>query len=392
VIQQVWKPALRSPAILALVAAPPRCVRGPSALKAAFRFVAGSPGIAGLLALWVAAAVVPPSSARAAGTNTFSTANAKARAQVVIVRDRQAMRTFQASADRVRFMVNRALTDLTAKASVAAAWRSLVSTQDVVGLKVLTTPGPTSGTRPAVVAAVIEGLRSAGLPATNIVVWDKHYDDLREAGFLELTQRYGVRVAGGAEAGYDPTNFYQPDTPILGNLVWGDFEFGKPGEGVGRKSFVSKLVSRELTKIINITPLLNHNVAGVSGNLYGLAMGSVDNTWRFETQPERLAQAVPEIYALPVLSDHVVLNIVDALLCQYQGNQRGLLHYSTVLNEIRMSRDPVALDVLSLKELDRQRGGEESPPGTVNAELYQNAALLELGVADLKRIETRTFK
>jgi len=336
--------------------------------------------------------VILPSAASAAAPNTFSTAssNAKSRAQVVIVRDRQATRTFQPSPDRVRTMVNRALTNLTAKPTVATAWRSLVTTQDVVGLKVLTTPGPTSGTRPAVVAAVIEGLLAAGLPATNIVIWDKHYEELREAGFPELAQRFGVRVAGSADAGYDENTFYE--NPVLGNLVWGDFEFGKKTESVGRRSFVSKLVSQELTKIINITPLLNHNQAGVAGNLFGLAMGSVDNTWRFEVQTERLAQAVPEIYALPAVGDRVVLNIVDALLCQYQGNQRGLLHYSTTLNEIRLSRDPVALDVLSLKELDRQRQSDDSPPGAVNMELYQNAALLELGVADLKRIETRTLK
>jgi len=336
--------------------------------------------------------VILPSAASGAAPNTFSTAssNAKSRAQVVIVRDRQATRTFQPSPDRVRTMVNRALTNLTAKPTVATAWRSLVKTQDVVGLKVLTTPGPTSGTRPAVAAAVIEGLLAAGLPATNIVVWDKHYEELREAGFPELAQRYGVRVVGSADAGYDENTFYE--NPVLGNLVWGDFEFGKKTEGAGRRSFVSKLVSQELTKIINITPLLNHNQAGVAGNLFGLAMGSVDNTWRFEVQTGRLAQAVPEIYALPAVGDRVVLNIVDALLCQYQGNQRGLLHYSTTLNEIRLSRDPVALDVLSLKELDRQRQSDDSPPGAVNMELYQNAALLELGVADLKRIETRTLK
>ena len=40
-----------------------------------------------------------------------------------------------------------------------------------------------------------------------------------------------------------------------------------------------------MTKIINVTPLLNHNLAGVSGILYGLAIGSVDNTLRFELDP-----------------------------------------------------------------------------------------------------------
>ncbi len=328
----------------------------------------------------------------AASTDSFSAANTPpaARARVVIVKDMAATHTFEANPERVCVMVGRAVTSLTGKPSVAAAWRSVVNTQDVVGLKVHAAPGPTSGTRPAVVAAVVEGLLAAGLPATNIVIWDKHLASLRFSGYPELAKRYGVRVAGSADAGYDDETFY--DTPLLGSLIWGDFEFGQKGSGVGRKSYVSKLVSRGLTKIINVTPLLNHNSAGVTGNLYGLAMGSVDNTWRFESEPERLAQAVPEIYALPAVGDRVVLNLVDALLCQYQGSDRGLLHYTTVLNEIRVSRDPVALDVLSLKELDRQRQMSDSNTGKVNLELYKNASLLELGVSSLDQIDVQTLR
>src|SRR5207249_4900275 len=195
---------------------------------------------------------------------------------------------------------------------------------------------------------------------------------------------YHIRVVGSAQAGYDEKAFY--DKPLLGNLVWGDLEFGKKEPGVGRKSFVSKLVSQEITKIINVSPMLNHNFAGISGHLYGLAMGSVDNIARFEADAGRLARAVPEIYALPSLSDRVVLNVVDALICQYEGGERGLLHYSTMLNELRFSRDPVALDVLSIQELERQRQAAGAPAIKPNLELYNNAALLELGVSDLKKI------
>ena len=93
-------------------------------------------------------------------------------------------------------MVDRAITSLTRKPTVPEAWRSLVSTQDVVGIKVFSTPGPNSGTRPAVVAAVIEGLLAAGLPPNHIIVWDRHLTDLRLAGFSALAERYGIRLAG----------------------------------------------------------------------------------------------------------------------------------------------------------------------------------------------------
>jgi hypothetical protein len=147
-----------------------------------------------------------------------------------------------------------------------------------------------------------------------------------------------------------------------------------------------------MTKIINLTPLLNHNTAGVCGNLYSLAIGSVDNSYRFEGDSGRLAQAVPELYALPVLGDRVVLNITDALICQYEGGQRGLLHYSTVLNQLRFSRDPVALDMLSIKELDRQRRMAKATTVRPNLELYRNASLLELGVSDLAKMQIETLR
>jgi hypothetical protein len=337
--------------------------------------------LAGLPAVWL----VP-----AQASDLFSPGTPTQRAQVIITQDPGATDAFRPRLEKVRFLVNRALTNLTRKATVPAAWRSLVSTQDVVGIKVFSAPGPNSGTRAAVAAAVVEGLLAAGLPPKRVIVWDRQLTNLRLAGFAELADRYGIRLAGGAQAGWDPAVFYHPDSPILGNLVWGDFEFGQKGDGVGRKSFVSKLLSREITKLINITPLLNHNEAGVSGNLYSLATGSVDNLVRFESSPETLATAIPEIYALPVLSDRVVLNITDALICQYEGGERGLLHYSAVLNQLRFSRDPVALDVLSIEELERQRQLAHAPSVKPNRRLYSNAALLQLGVDDLKRIEVDT--
>ncbi|MFO1477369.1 MAG: DUF362 domain-containing protein [Verrucomicrobiota bacterium] len=328
----------------------------------------------------VAALCLPTAATVAAASSPFSPPGSI----VVIASDPRATDAFQPQPAVVQSMLDRALTNLTGCATVKAAWLSLVSTQDVVGIKVFSEPGPNSGTRPAVVAAVVHGLLAAGIPTNHIILWDKRQIDLRLGGYTDLARQLGVRAAGSMESGYDDTNFYA--TPFLGNLVWGDHEFGHKGENLGRKSFVSMLVSRQMTKIINITPLMNHNEAGVCGNLFSLAMGSVDNTTRFEGDPGRLATAVPEIYALPSLSDRVALSIVDALICQYEGEERSLLHYSAMLNELRLSRDPVALDFLSLQELAHQRLINAAPASRTNMDLIQNAALLELGTADPNRI------
>lgn len=326
-----------------------------------------------------------------AKADTFSTApRTTTQSKVWLVEDPRATDAFRPNQEKVDEMVRRGITALTEKRTPRDAWLSLISTQDVIGLKVYSKPGENSGTRPAVVSAVIHELIAAGVPARQIVIWDREAEDLREAGFFDLGQELGVRVAAAARAGWDPTNYYE--TPLIGTLVFGDLEFERKDESTGRKSYVSKLVSQEMTKIINITPLLNHNTAGVCGNLYSLAMGSVDNSHRFEVDPGRLAQAVPELYALPILGDRVVLNITDALICQYEGGQRGLLHYSAVLNQIRFSRDPVALDMLSIKELDRQRRLAKAAPVRPNLELYRNASLLELGVSELSKMQIETLR
>ena len=306
-------------------------------------------------------------------------------ARVIIVEDSRATDAYKPRPDVVQGMLDQAVLRLTGSNDIASAWSAFVSPRDVVGLKVYSVPGPNSGTRPAVVEAVIHDLLAAHMAATNIVIWDRYLTDLRHAGYMQLAARYGVRVAGSRDTGYDEKVFY--NNLLLGQLRWGDVEFEKKGDDVGKKSFVTKLLTQDVTKIINITPLLNNYEAGVSGNLYGLAMDSVDNTLRFEWNPDRMAMAAPEIYALPQVGDRVTLNIVDALLCQYEGSQEGKLHYSTILNQLRVSRDPVALDVLSVDELARQRAQGGFPPAQTNLTLYQNASLLELGVSDPQKIQ-----
>jgi len=87
------------------------------------------------------------------------------------------------------------------------------------------------------------------------------------------------------------------------------------------------------------------------------------------------------------------LNITDALIGQYQGEQMSLLHYSTELNQIWLSKDPVALDVLAIQQLDRERQEWRLQVGYDNPELYKNASFfLELGVDDPAKIRIEMAK
>lgn len=322
----------------------------------------------------------------------FPLPTTNAAARVVLVQGENLLEAFLPIDERVAAAFDLGLTHFTGTTNISAAWRSLVTTNDTVGLKVFSTPGPLTGSRPSVVAAAVRGLLAAGIPASQIIIWDKHAGDLRAAGYFKLARQLGVGVAGAAEAGYDEKTFYLPDSPVIGSLVWGDLEFGRTNLGVGKRSFVSQLVSRKLTKIISIAPLINENAAGVCGHFFSLALGSVDNTRRYEGAGERLAVALPEIVALPVIGDRVVLYVTDALLGQFQGGPAGYLQFSTVLNQLWFSHDPVALDTLALKELARERRQFNEPPLRTNSDIYANANLLQLGVNDPAKIQVETVR
>ena len=307
--------------------------------------------------------------------------------RIIQVQDKKLLTAFLPDDARVNAAFNHGLIAFTRTTNAAAAWHSLLKTNDTVGIKVFSLPGPLCGTRPAVVAAIVHSLLAAGLPPDHIIIWDKHARDLSAAGFFKLAAQLGVHVAGAAETGYDQNTFYLPDSPITGSLVWGDLEFGLKGDGIGKKSFVAKLVSRQMTKIISVAPLINENDAGLCGHLFSLTLGSVDNTRRFEGEPDRLAVALPEIYALPSVGDHVVLHVTDALLGQYQGGPSGFLQFTAELDQLWIGHDPVALDTLALKELARERRAFSMPPLRANFQIYTNAVLLQLGLNDPARIQ-----
>ena len=311
-------------------------------------------------------------------------------ARVVVARDEGATVAFQPVSAVVRQLVDRGLRAHAGVPTAAAAWASLVRPADVVGFKVTSAPGAMSGTRPIVVEALVESLLQSGHPPSQVVIWDRRQGDLVQAGYPELARRLGVRWAAAETAGWDENFTYE--SPVMGRVVFGDLEFGKAEyPGLGRKSHVTRLLTRDITRLITVAPDLNHNLMGVHGHLASLALGSLDNTLRFEGSAARLAEAVPEICSLPEIQERLALCVTDALICQYRGEDRTLLHYSLPMNELRFSRDPVALDVLALADV--QAGRKANPTDgekPVASDVYLNASLIDLGVADPARIRRET--
>ena len=236
-----------------------------------------------------------------------------------------------------------------ARPTVAEAWRSLVSTQDVVGIKVYSEAGAISGTRPAVVAAVVRGLLDADVPPSHIIIWDKRANDLRAAGFFKLAAQLGVHAAGCVETGYDPTNFYLPDSPIIGNLVWGDLEFGKKGRKRRAQILRRPNLSAGKSPKSSASRRCSTKMPPASAGIF--------TAWRWaawttpcgsRATPDGWPSPCRKFTRCPRSATASCSNITDALIGQYEGGAKGLLQYSSVLNQLWFSRDPVALDTLAI--------------------------------------------
>ncbi len=309
------------------------------------------------------------------------------RAVVHVVEDIEATRAFEPVEPVVRSMVERGILALGRTNDVRAAWRRFVQPTDVVGFRVCSAPGPVTGTRPVVVRAMVQSLLASGHPPGKVVLWDKRASDLILAGHSKLAAELGVRWAATEEAGWDADHAYE--NPTVGRLLIGDLEYPRRDRAdAGKRSHVSRLLTRDVTKIVLVTPLLNHNQLGINGQLANLSLGAVDNTLRFEQEGWRLAEALPEVCALDELFGKLAFGVSDALLCQYRGEDRTLLHYAVALNQLRFSTDPVALDILGIHDIERARAVQpvegEKP---IKTDLYFNAALQELGVANTNHID-----
>ncbi len=334
-----------------------------------------------------------------AGYNKESTANEAAKTaskpNIIVVKDNTSAKRWKIDNKAVAEMITEGLLQLTKKPDINSAWLSLVSPKDTIGIKVNAVPGKIGGTRIEVVDSVVKGLLKAQVPSDHIVIWDASLKDLHTAGFNNLAKRHNIRIAGSKDAGWDKSVVY--DSPIVGTLITGDEEFKSGEEITSRKSYLSRLISQELTRIISIQPLINHNKVGVSGHLVGLTRGSVDNNRRFGISNAILVESIPNIIALEDkeqkrhIGDKIALCITDALYFQYLGQSKALLHYTEPLGQLRFSTDPVALDILSIEELEQQRQRlkiEFQPPRSI---LYKNATWLQIGESDPAKLRVEYF-
>lgn len=320
------------------------------------------------------------------------------RATVYSIHDPAAVDHFRANAPVVRAMVDRLITAVTAQPDVVKAWSSIATPDDVVGIKVSAVGGELFTTHQAVVNAIVDGLAAAGVPRAHIVVWDRDLSALERAGYRPRAAAYQVTGIDAGE-GYDPKA--EVTAPLLGKLVWGDLGFipHRGANPIAADSFntsdvshVAKIVSTQVTKIINVPVLSQSETTGIAGCLYNMTLPNIDN-WRRFTQYESIgASAMAELYSNPRLSGKVVLHLMDGLVGLYAGGPEGQPHYAKDAATLFASRDPVALDSVALQQLEQWRANSYLPPIGERATHVRAAGQMQLGVADRARIDVKQLR
>ena len=312
---------------------------------------------------------------------------------VIIVQRPEAVQDFNADPAQVRQMVNRALLTLTSATDIGMAWTRLgITPQDVVGIKITTAGGPGLSTHQALVHAICDGLQAAGVPRSQIIIWDKFQDKMRPAG-------YGLRAASGQQsaiASVVPGNNYDPDVfyenGVIGSLMWGDYQFRaslSPGfdSDVLSRSYYTKFLTQICTKIVNVPVLSFNENYGIDGCIASLALGSVDNNRRFLGAPSYGDPSIDEIFDQSFIRRKVVVNILDALVAQCAGGPAFNPIFCQSLGAIYVGRDPVAIDSLALPRLERMRYNLNVPSIGNTSTYLTSAAVLGIGTTDRRRIQ-----
>lgn len=262
--------------------------------------------------------------------------------------------TYQTEA--IRQMMQRGMKELTGAPTWQDAWRSMFVKGDVVGIKVSPVGGKELCSDASVLHAILDGLNQAGVSGKNIVVFSRYRQEILECG-IDKWLRTGNQMDAPSPA-YDEV---QLDMAGYDERHFMEMAIVKPGDNPNdphcRRSYVAKIVTSQVNKVINLPVLKHHQSAGVTIALKNMSHGFVNNVNRSHITPTANAcgMFIPSVVSLPVIRQKVVLHIVDAVKASYHGGPGGRPEYIWEPKTLYFGTDPVALDKTGWKVIDAKR-------------------------------------
>lgn len=244
-----------------------------------------------------------------------------------------------------------------------AGMRSLFKPQDVVGIKLNCIAGKGLSPQPAVVDRLVRWLQEAGVPARNILIWDRTDRELKAAGFT--INRGGEKVrCFGTEQDYD----------------WTVREWGPAA------SSFPKFLVNDLTALINVGVLKDHGLAGVSVGLKNW-YGAVHNPNKLHD--DGCNPYIAPLAAFPLLAGKVRLTVIDATTAQCNGGPGRSPRWAWPAATLLASTAPAAVDAIGWSLIEDRRAEMKLRPLAEEGRtprFIAQAEKLGLGPANPKKI------
>jgi hypothetical protein len=347
------------------------------------------------------------------------------------------------------------LRELTGERTLERAWSSLVSPDDVVGIKINCLGAPKVSSSLASINETVAGLKSAGVKENNIIIWDRMDRDFRRTGLQINRGPEGIRIMGASSEwegvgpwvpGYDRNVYvsFEDGTfkkfrelvsrgftregshrEIFNSVTWlwtliqqGNEAAKKyeaeirrlytdydDREGIKRiaeeaaerfkdvriedeeKSYLADIVTKDITKLVNIAVLKHNEDSGVTWAAKNIALGVTTNKVRFHI--DYCTKAIPEILAQPCIKDKTVLHIGEAAKISTVSVVGAQIARD---NRIFFGRDPVAMDRIGLDILEEKRLAQGLPSVRDISTHVAACAAKGLGTDDPKRIDLRAIR
>ncbi len=269
--------------------------------------------------------------------------------RVVRVKSEKSVDTSTGSANRdvVREMMAQGMRTLTGATTTAEAWRRFFTPADVVGIKVNCGGYPHVVSAYEIVSETVKQLTALGVPLSQIYVYERFQNQMDEVNYAPHLPD-GVQIVAAERANRNTDNSgYDPETYLEANL------FGEEDT----RSNMMRLVSKRLTKIINIPNMKDHGATGVTGCLKNIAYGSFSNVARtHQGGKSHTYSVVGTLASIEPLRSRTVLQIMDGLRgVWHAGPFARTTRYVFYPREIMFGTDPVAIDRLLLDIIDNKR-------------------------------------
>ncbi len=318
-------------------------------------------------------AALGASSLFSGSNNLFKTLYAEERislrSRVILAKDKRFVSiNGVVDASRISMAIDSALLKITDSEKPIDAWSGLFNKNDVVGIKLNCLAGRRFSPHTEIVEAIINGIRSAGVRESNIIIFERFNRELEDAGFNIRRRDNGFRCFGTDDL---PSGGYDSMPLIIGSVG----------------SCFSKIASSVCTAIVNVPVLKDHDLAGVSIGMKNF-FGIIHNPNKYHDR--NCNPYVADLNSHPFIKDKLRLIVCDALKAQYHGGPAFKPQWAWDFQGILIGTDPVALDRVGAQIIEKKRR-EVNMPSLKEAgrepKYIQTAANLGLGVDDPSLID-----